>query len=35
LSEITLAQLAGLDTRAPSIVIERELKQFTRAKATP
>jgi FeS assembly SUF system regulator len=35
LSEISLAQLAGLDNRAPSIAIERELKQFTRTKATP
>src|SRR3982751_3627953 len=35
LSEISLAQLAGLDARAPSIPIERELKQFTRAKAAP
>lgn len=33
LGEISLAQLAGLDARAPSIPIERELKQFTRAKA--
>jgi FeS assembly SUF system regulator len=35
LSEISLAQLAGLDACAPSIPIERELKQFTRAKAAP
>ena len=33
LSEITLAQLAGLDTRAPTMAIERELKYMSRAKA--
>ena len=33
LSEISLAQLAGLDARAPVVPIERELKQLTRAKA--
>jgi len=33
LSEITLAQLAGLDTRAPTMAIERELKYMGRAKA--
>lgn len=35
LSEISLAQLAGMDSRAPGVPIERELKQFTRAKAAP
>ena len=35
LSEITLAQLAGLDTRAPTMAIERELKYMGRAKAAP
>jgi len=35
LSEISLAQLAGLDARAPAVLIERELKQFTRPKAAP
>jgi FeS assembly SUF system regulator len=35
LSEISLAQLAGLDARAPSIPFERELKQFHRPKAAP
>lgn len=35
LSEISLAQLAGMDLRAPGVPIERELKQFTRAKAAP
>jgi FeS assembly SUF system regulator len=35
LSEISLAQLAGLDARAPALPIERELKQLTRAKAAP
>jgi FeS assembly SUF system regulator len=34
LSEISLAQLAGMDQRAPATAIERELRQFTRAKAT-
>lgn len=33
LAEISLAQLAGLDTRAPVMPIERELKQLTRQKA--
>ena len=33
LSEITLAQLAGLDTRTPTMAIERELKYMGRAKA--
>jgi FeS assembly SUF system regulator len=32
LSEISLAQLAGLDARTPVMPIERELKQFTRPK---
>jgi len=35
LSEITLAQLAGLDTRTPATPIERELKYMTRSKTTP
>ena len=33
LSEVSLAQLAGLDNRAPTMPIERELRQMTRAKA--
>jgi FeS assembly SUF system regulator len=33
LSEVSLAQLAGLDNRAPSMPIERELKYMGRAKA--
>ena len=33
LSEITLAQLAGLDTRTPTMAIERELKYMGRVKA--
>ena len=33
LNEVTLAQLAGLDTRAPAMPIERELKYMGRAKA--
>ena len=33
LNEITLAQLAGLDTRAPTMAIERELKYMGRVKA--
>jgi len=33
LSEISLAQLAGLDTRAPTMPIERELRYMGRAKA--
>jgi FeS assembly SUF system regulator len=32
LSEISLAQLAGLDHRAPQMPVERELKQMTRSK---
>jgi len=32
LSEISLAQLAGLDARTPVMPIERELKQFARPK---
>jgi FeS assembly SUF system regulator len=35
LTEISLAQLAGLDARAPAVLIERELKQFTRTKVAP
>jgi FeS assembly SUF system regulator len=33
LNEVTLAQLAGLDTRMPVMPIERELKYMGRAKA--
>jgi len=33
LNEVTLAQLAGLDNRAPAMPIERELRYMTRAKA--
>ena len=33
LSEVTLAQLAGLDNRAPAMSFERELKYMARAKA--
>jgi FeS assembly SUF system regulator len=33
LSEISLAQLAGLDSRTPSMPIERELRHFIRPKA--
>jgi FeS assembly SUF system regulator len=33
LDEITLAQLAGLDDRAPAMPIERELRYMARAKA--
>lgn len=33
LSEVTLAQLAGLDTRAPAMPIERELKYMARSKS--
>lgn len=33
LNEVTLAQLAGLDTRTPTMPIERELKYMGRAKA--
>ena len=32
LNEISLAQLAGLDNRAPTMPIERELKHISRAK---
>jgi FeS assembly SUF system regulator len=35
LSEISLAQLAGLDNRAPLMPIERELKQMTRPSKVP
>ena len=35
LNEITLAQLAGLDTRTPTMPIERELKYMGRNKAAP
>ena len=35
LSEISLAQLAGLDNRAPQMPIERELKHITRASKVP
>jgi FeS assembly SUF system regulator len=35
LSDISLAQLAGLDTRTPALPIERELKQMTRSKTAP
>jgi FeS assembly SUF system regulator len=35
LSEISLAQLAGLDSRTPALPIERELKQMTRTKTAP
>jgi len=35
LSEVTLAQLAGLDTRPPTMPIERELKYLARAKVAP
>ncbi len=35
LSEISLAQLAGLDSRTPQMPIERELKQMTRAPKVP
>src|SRR6187455_704505 len=33
LNEISLAQLAGLDNRAPAMPIEHELRQMTRTKA--
>jgi FeS assembly SUF system regulator len=33
LSDISLAQLAGLDARLPVVPVEHELKQLTRAKA--
>ena len=35
LSEISLAQLAGLDSRTPQMPIERELKHITRAPKVP
>ena len=35
LSEVTLAQLAGLDNRTPTMPIERELKYMARAKVAP
>jgi len=35
LSEVSLAQLAGLDSRTPVMPIERELKYMGRAKAAP
>ncbi len=35
LSEITLAQLAGLDDRTPAMPIERELRYVPRAKVAP
>jgi len=35
LNEVSLAQLAGLDSRTPTMPIERELKYMGRAKATP
>ncbi|HEV7607382.1 MAG TPA: SUF system Fe-S cluster assembly regulator [Steroidobacteraceae bacterium] len=35
LSEISLAQLAGLDNRTPQMPIERELKQMTRPSKVP
>ncbi|MEO8018423.1 MAG: SUF system Fe-S cluster assembly regulator [Pseudomonadota bacterium] len=35
LSDISLAQLAGLDNRAPLMPIERELKQMTRSSKVP
>lgn len=35
LSEVSLAQLAGLDNRSPSVPIERELKYMARAKVAP
>jgi len=35
LSEISLAQLAGLDGRTPQMPIERELKQLTRGPKVP
>jgi len=35
LNEVTLAQLAGLDNRAPTMPIERELKYLGRAKTAP
>ena len=35
LNEVSLAQLAGLDTRTSNLPFERELKNMTRAKAAP
>ncbi len=35
LSEVSLAQLAGLDTKTPTMPFERELKYMGRAKAAP
>jgi FeS assembly SUF system regulator len=35
LSEVTLAQLAGLDNRTPTVPIERELKYMSRVKVAP
>jgi len=35
LSEVSLAQLAGLDNRTPNMPVERELKHMARAKAAP
>jgi FeS assembly SUF system regulator len=35
LGEITLAQLAGLDNRTPTMPIERELRYMARAKVSP
>ncbi len=35
LSEVSLAQLAGLDSRTPTAPIERELKYMARTKAVP
>ncbi|HEY6126101.1 MAG TPA: SUF system Fe-S cluster assembly regulator [Steroidobacteraceae bacterium] len=35
LNEISLAQLAGMDTRAPTMPIERELKQLIRPSKVP
>lgn len=35
LSEISLSQLAGLESKASILPFERELKQFTRAKVSP
>jgi hypothetical protein len=32
LSEVSLAQLAGMDSRTPAMPIERELKQLIRPK---
>jgi FeS assembly SUF system regulator len=35
LTDVSLAQLAGLDNHLPAFPIERELKQMTRAKVSP